>query len=42
MISRICGKVTEKGANFIIMDLGGISYEVLVPQTVMQRLEESI
>jgi len=42
MISRISGKVIEKGANYLYIDLGGICYEVLIPQTVMQRLDESI
>lgn len=42
MISRISGKVIKKGANCLFIDLGGICYEVLIPQTVMQRLDESI
>ena len=31
MISRISGKVVEKGANYLMLDLGGICYEVLIP-----------
>jgi len=42
MISRISGKVVEKGTNFLLIDIGNICYEVLVPVTVMQRLDESI
>ncbi|TRZ95813.1 Holliday junction DNA helicase RuvA [bacterium] len=42
MICRICGKVIEKGTSYISVDIGGICYEVLIPQTVMQRLEENI
>ncbi len=42
MISRISGKVIEKGTNYLILDTGGICYEVFIPQTVMQRLEENI
>ncbi len=42
MISRISGKVVEKGANYLVIDIGNICYEVLVPVTVMQRLDESI
>jgi len=42
MISRISGKVTEKGANYLVLDTGGICYEVFIPQTVMQRLDENI
>jgi Holliday junction DNA helicase RuvA len=42
MISQVCGKVIEKGANHLIVDTGGICYEVLIPTTVMQRLDENI
>ena len=42
MISRISGKVVEKGANYLIVDISGICYEVLVPATVMQRLDANI
>jgi holliday junction DNA helicase RuvA len=42
MISRISGKIIEKGANYLIMDMGDICYEVLIPATVMQRLDENI
>lgn len=40
MIARIAGKVIEKGKNNLIIDVGGICYEVLVPQAVMQRLDK--
>lgn len=42
MIARICGKVMEKGANYLIVDVSGISYEVLIPACVMQRLEQNL
>jgi Holliday junction DNA helicase RuvA len=42
MISRISGKIIEKGSNYIILSMGDICYEVLVPAACMQRLEESI
>lgn len=42
MIARISGKIIEKGENYLIIDVAGISYEVLIPATVMQRLEEKI
>jgi len=42
MISRICGKVIEKGNNYLVLDTGGLCYEVLLPQTVMHRIDESI
>lgn len=42
MISRISGKVVEKGTNYLILDIGHLCYEVLIPQTVMQRMDENI
>jgi len=42
MISRISGKVIERGKNHILVEISGICYEVLIPQTVMERLGESI
>jgi Holliday junction DNA helicase RuvA len=42
MISRISGKVVEKGLNYLTLDMGGICYEVLIPSAVMQRIEENI
>jgi len=42
MISRISGKVIEKGANYLIVDISGICYEVLIPAAVMQRIDQNI
>ncbi len=42
MISRISGKVVQKGTNYLLIDIGNICYEVLVPVTVMQRLDQFI
>jgi Holliday junction DNA helicase RuvA len=42
MISSICGKVIEKGQNYLVVDTGNICYEVFIPQIVMQRLDENI
>jgi Holliday junction DNA helicase RuvA len=42
MIARIVGKILEKGTNHLLISTGGITYEVLIPQTVMQRLSEHI
>jgi Holliday junction DNA helicase RuvA len=42
MIARITGKVIEKQGNSVVIDAGGICYEVLVPTVVMQRLDEHI
>ena len=39
MISRISGRVTEKGSNYLVLDLGGLSYEVFIPACVMQGLD---
>ncbi|MDD5408864.1 MAG: Holliday junction ATP-dependent DNA helicase RuvA [Candidatus Omnitrophica bacterium] len=41
MISRITGKISEKGANCLVLDLGGMGYDVLIPACVMQRIDES-
>ena len=42
MIARICGKLIERGDNLLLIDIGGICYEVLVPPTTMQRLDENL
>jgi Holliday junction DNA helicase RuvA len=41
MISRITGKISEKGENYLVLDLGGIGYDVFIPTCVMQRINES-
>ena len=40
MISRITGKVLEKGSNYLILDLGSLSYEVFIPACVMQGIDK--
>lgn len=42
MIYRITGKVLERGLNYLVLDLGGLSYEVLIPACVMQGIDKSI
>ncbi len=42
MIARISGKVIEKGNNYLLIDINGISYKVFIPLTVMQRLDENM
>jgi Holliday junction DNA helicase RuvA len=42
MISGISGKLVEKGSNYLILDVNGISYQVLIPTTVMQRIDEAV
>ncbi len=40
MISKISGKIVEKGVNYVLIDVNGLCYEVFIPQAVMQRLDE--
>ncbi|MDP2927208.1 MAG: Holliday junction branch migration protein RuvA [Candidatus Omnitrophota bacterium] len=42
MISRITGFVTEKGSNYLVLDLGGLSYEIFIPACVMQGLDSAM
>ncbi len=42
MISRISGKIVERGANYLLLETGGFCYEVFLPAAVMQRLDEFI
>lgn len=42
MIARISGKVIEKGTNYLLIDIAGICYQILVPANVMQRLDDDI
>jgi Holliday junction DNA helicase RuvA len=42
MISGISGKIVEKRNNYLVLDVGGIFYQVLIPVTVMQRIEETV
>lgn len=41
MISRITGKISEKGSNYLVLDLGGLGYDIFIPACVMQRVDES-
>lgn len=41
MIARIKGKCVETNGNCLLIDVGGISYEVFLPQACMQRLKEN-
>lgn len=42
MIARICGKIKEKGSNYLFIDTGSLCYQVLLPAALMQRLDESL
>ena len=39
MIARISGKIVEKANNYILIEVGGISYQVLIPAMVMQHID---
>lgn len=41
MIARITGKITGRGDNSLLIEVGGITYEVFLPVMVMQRLDET-
>jgi len=40
MIARIKGLIVEKKENAVVVDVSGVFYEVFVPTSVLQRLEE--
>ncbi|MCR4336306.1 MAG: helix-hairpin-helix domain-containing protein [Candidatus Omnitrophica bacterium] len=42
MIAKICGRLIKKKENSLIIDVQGISYEVFVPLTVMQRIDGAV
>ncbi len=42
MIARIRGKLLEKHDGAVLVESGGIGYEILIPGAVMPRLEEAI
>lgn len=41
MISRICGKLKEKHEDSLLVDINGICYKVLIPQTIMGTIEDA-
>ena len=41
MIARISGKIVKREADFLLVEVNGISYEVFLPQTLMQRVREA-
>jgi Holliday junction DNA helicase RuvA len=42
MIARLAGKIIERGTNYLLIDNAGITYEVFLPVTSMQRIDEII
>src|ERR1044072_3878961 len=41
MIARICGKLLEQKDLTLVVDVNGLSYEVLVPQSVIERIDQT-
>src|SRR5579862_949011 len=41
MISAIKGKITQQSEMSVILDTNGLSYEILTPLSVLQRLQEN-
>lgn len=42
MIGRISGKIVGKESNLLLIDVGGLCYEVFVPSAVIQRINDDI
>ncbi|MCM8761510.1 MAG: helix-hairpin-helix domain-containing protein [Candidatus Omnitrophica bacterium] len=41
MISQICGKIQKKKQSSVLIDVGGFSYEVMIPPAVMKSIEKA-
>ncbi len=41
MISQIYGEIAHKGEGFVVIDVGGVGYQVNVPQTTLQELTDT-
>lgn len=39
MIARLCGQLVEKREHSIVLNVNGVYYEVLVPQSIINRVE---
>ncbi|GDX83294.1 Holliday junction ATP-dependent DNA helicase RuvA [Deltaproteobacteria bacterium] len=42
MIARLRGEVVERGPGWLVVDVGGVGYEVLVPVRVAEATRESV
>lgn len=42
MISKISGRIIDRGNNYLVVDLSGLAYQVFVPSCVMQRIDDCI
>ena len=40
MIARLTGKISEKNINGVVLEIGGIGYEVVVPQNFLAAISE--
>ncbi|MFH1201972.1 MAG: Holliday junction branch migration protein RuvA [Candidatus Omnitrophota bacterium] len=40
MIGQLSGKVIQKKDNLILVDVGGVCYEVLIPQIILDRIDK--
>lgn len=40
MIARITGQVIEKTEHAVVLNVGGVSYEILVPAPILQQLDK--
>ena len=40
MIARITGQIVEKTDHAVVLNVGGVSYEILVPAPILHRLDE--
>ena len=38
MIGRLRGEVLEAGGGMVVVDVGGVGYELLVPESVLARM----
>ena len=41
MISKIVGKLVEKRENSVIIDVGGLQYEIGVPASILHRIDDT-
>ena len=41
MIVRIAGKLVEKKEQSLVVDVNGLFYEIIVPASVLQRIDET-
>jgi len=42
MIVGISGKIVQRGTNYIVVEMSGVSYEVFIPTAVIERLDEFV